>query len=70
MSLGWFLQQVTDPVTQAVTQQHVCPVDDLKPHFLSPTCPCHPEEDDEAVDLWRHNSYDGREAHEGGRALN
>jgi hypothetical protein len=42
---------------------HVCPVDDLRPHLVSPECWCHPT-DDEGV--WVHNAMDRRELVERG----
>lgn len=44
---------------------HVVPCNDLRVHFLEPTCWCCPEKDDEDS-LWKHNSLDGREEYENG----
>ena len=40
---------------------HVVPINDLKPHFDSSTCPCMPRLFVELGRIWIHNSWDGRE---------
>lgn len=42
---------------------HVIPECDIGSHNMSSRCKCRPEWD---IDLWRHNSYDKREAYEHG----
>lgn len=44
--------------------EHWIPGDDEGRHFLSPTCPCRPEEIEEGI--FTHNSFDGREDYEEG----
>ena len=40
---------------------HVVPINDLKPHLDSSTCPCKPRLFIEFGKIWIHNSWDGRE---------
>lgn len=47
---------------------HIIPMNDLRLHRLDGTCWCHPVEDEE-IDTITHNSADGRESYEEGRAL-
>lgn len=56
-------------VVDGISQHHVVPQADLMVHTLAPECPCHPEEDDEAPDLWLHFARDGREEYEAGRPM-
>lgn len=42
---------------------HVLPRGDIRDHYLQPSCPCHPMEEDGVI---VHNSFDGREAFETG----
>ena len=52
-----------------MTEIHVTPVNDLKPHLESADCWCRPVRDDEEPAVVIHNSMDQREAHEQGRPL-
>lgn len=52
-----------------ISQTHVVPVCDIKPHMLSEKCACKPDEDDTQPDLWRHSAFDTRHGYEAGRAL-
>jgi hypothetical protein len=45
-------------------ENHVVPIEDLKPHFLDGDCWCCPTHD---VDLFVHHSMDRREEYETGR---
>ncbi len=45
---------------------HVFPLNDLNDHILSIKCWCCPEEDEDSVGVWVHNSADGREKYETG----
>jgi hypothetical protein len=43
-------------------EAHAIPVDDLKPHAVSPACKCAPRVEDVNGGKWVvHNSFDGRE---------
>lgn len=44
---------------------HVIPLNDLKPHEPTITCPCGPCQDEEVPNLYVHNSFDRRELYEG-----
>lgn len=48
---------------------HVVPIDDLKPHEQCDRCWCRPRRDDEEPAVVVHNSMDQRETYEQGRAL-
>lgn len=71
--LGWEVIQTSYPGFRPLS--HVVPIADLRQHSTDiatqgddfcPHCWCRPELDDEVV---VHNSADGREAHEAGRAM-
>lgn len=47
-------------------ETHIIPVDDLREHVESAACWCRPRQDSECLDLFIHNSMDGREAFEMG----
>lgn len=42
------------------------PFDDLRPHRPHHTCWCHPDADDEELDVYTHRSLDQRELYESG----
>lgn len=65
---GWHIEEVHWEET--VTLRHLMPCNDLRPHQLDPSCWCTPSEDTESPDFWIHNSADGREAFEQGKAAN
>lgn len=48
-------------------EQHVKPIDDLRPHDTARECWCRPKEDDEDALILVHNALDRREFYE--RAL-
>lgn len=50
------------------TEAHIVPLDDLRPHDLTPQCWCQPAEDDECM-AHIHRSLDGRERFERGERL-
>ena len=56
-------------IASTATEIHVAPMDDLRPHDFTSKCWCRPVEDMEHVDVWTHNSLDGREAYETGERL-
>lgn len=45
---------------------HIMPINDLRPHDEMPACWCRPQEIE--PDVYSHNSLDGRETYERGRA--
>lgn len=49
--------------------QHVTPVDDLRPHQLTMLCWCNPRRDREEPSVVGHNAADQRERYEEGRPL-
>lgn len=49
-----------------VVDGHVLPIDDLKPHEVSPRCWCGPTPDDDAPSVLVHHSMDKREEFEQG----
>lgn len=49
---------VMDTSQDRYTDVHVMPVNDLRPHYVSRACWCHPTEDEE--DVWLHFALDGR----------
>lgn len=57
---GW---AISDPDERG--ELHCVPVNDLKGHS-GEDCDCHPKRDEEAPNLWLHNSFDGREKYETG----
>jgi hypothetical protein len=64
---GWDVVKLFDGAM--LSQIHVIPVDDLRCHDEHPNCWCSPFQDDEEPLMWGHNSMDGRERFEQGRAL-
>lgn len=48
---------------------HVCPIEDLRDHYLDRKCWCKPERVDEDPRLWSHKSMDRREEFEQGRQM-
>lgn len=44
----------------------VIPQGDIKEHEMYPGCSCRPVQDEINLNLWIHNSFDGREAYETG----
>lgn len=56
-------------LASTATEVHIAPMDDLRPHDFTSKCWCRPIEDMEHVDVWTHNSLDGREAYETGERL-
>jgi hypothetical protein len=48
-------------------ENHVVPVEDIKPHFLDRQCWCGPTPDDVDDDLIVHHAMDKREEYECGR---
>lgn len=49
---------------------HVVPVLDCEPHFITPDCHCHPDNHPETTgNLVVHNSFDGREKTEPDREV-
>lgn len=65
---GWVNEDVWFEETVCI--KHLVPCGDLRLHQLDPSCWCKPTEDSETPDFWIHNSADGREAFEQGRAAN
>lgn len=45
---------------------HVIPMNDLREHEFSEECWCKPVEDDDCINVYVHNSLDGREKFETG----
>lgn len=64
---GWNVIPVEGDVR--TDRVHVVPIDDLREHYLAPTCWCRPRQDAEEPSVFVHDSMDGRESHEQGRAL-
>jgi hypothetical protein len=58
---GWILHE-----TDVMGDEHIEPINDLRPHTL---CWCRPRRDREAPSVIVHNAMDGREAHEEGKDL-
>jgi hypothetical protein len=50
-----------DNVDGYITQYHIMPVDDMKPHTLHHDCWCKPFEDPWTNDMWIHKALDNRE---------
>lgn len=60
-TLRWQLMQVGD-------EQHVTPLNDLRPHVDAQDCWCKPQHPEDAEPgMWAHNSMDRREEHERGK---
>ena len=59
--LDWTVQRNPED-----TEVHVTPNHDLKPHTLDVQCACAPFQDNEHLNLFIHNSHDGRESYETG----
>lgn len=52
-----------------MTDVHVLPINDLRPHDQSTECWCRPRRDDDEPRVVIHNAMDQRETYEQGRAL-
>lgn len=50
-----------DNVDGYITQFHIVPVQDIKPHNLHHDCWCKPREDEWTDDMWIHIAMDNRE---------
>lgn len=49
--------------------QHVCPIDDLREHYLMNSCWCYPTPDEEELTVIVHHAMDNRESYEEGRKM-
>lgn len=65
---GW-VSYVREYPDGCLEDAQVIPIDDLREHDEHRNRWCKPREDKETLNVWVHNSMDGREEYENGRRL-